>query len=325
MYLGNACQADPYQIVDTASQQGYRVLLDYTLFNASVTNMDSMAGVFLSDEDDDHPADTLKLWQRHLEQRQRNTQIPTYNGGHSNHLSGMFSGLADIQGFDFYGAGCAPHITGFLTPLPFRAPFDFLHNARNNNMPLPTWLYSQALNPGNYWTNGNEIAAEIAMTVLAGSHAMMLFGPWPHPPKGKDGLLLITPLMASLSRLNETLRTGDINGAIVTRDDDADDSMVDAIVGPQGTVLIAINMKADTYNDVLCNVLVEKHWVFHEHRVDTITMQLAQPATRVQEVVAGAFVPLRNSTTSVFNSTHMTLSNVNLGVDATVVRLFFID
>eukprot|EP00045_Choanoeca_perplexa_P017823 m.267935 g.267935 ORF g.267935 m.267935 type:complete len:235 (-) comp17644_c0_seq8:169-873(-) len=234
----------------------------------------------------------------------------------------MFSGIADIQGQDAYSSGCAPHIFGTLAPIPFRFAFDYLHNARNNNMPLPTWLYAQALNKGNYWTNGNEIAAEIAMTVLAGSHALMLFEPWPYP---KDGLDEVSPLMASISRLNETLRTGDIQGAVVTRNDDPEDSMIDAIVGPQGTVLMALNAKADGYNDLLCYVYVEKHWVFHEHRVDTVTMELSQPATRVQEVVAGEFIPLRNGTTSVFNSTHLVLNNLVLGTDATVVRLFFVD
>eukprot|EP00045_Choanoeca_perplexa_P017824 m.267934 g.267934 ORF g.267934 m.267934 type:complete len:417 (-) comp17644_c0_seq8:702-1952(-) len=47
VFLGSCCQADPYDIINTASEQGYRVLLDYTLYNTSqITNLDSLAGCF---------------------------------------------------------------------------------------------------------------------------------------------------------------------------------------------------------------------------------------------------------------------------------------
>ena len=38
----------------------------------------------------------------------------TYDGGHVNHWNGQYAGVSDIQGMDFYVAGCAPHITAVL-------------------------------------------------------------------------------------------------------------------------------------------------------------------------------------------------------------------
>jgi hypothetical protein len=331
VYLFNTCSADPYEIMATASKHGYRLVGGNILFGngVNITNMDSFASVYLVETLDLTPSDALFAWQSHLTQRNINAQLPTYTYGYSNHLSGMLSGVADIQGMTYFGADCSydPIMAHPLQQLPLRAPLDYLYNSRLNNMPLHSWHYTQTLLPsesiGHYWANGNEIAAAIAMTILSGSHALMLNAPYLDPPAAE--LDLVTPLMASLSQLNETLRTGDINGAIVTRDDDAEDSIIDAIVGPKGTLLIALNMKADGYNSILCNIELDQHWIYTEHRVNTVTMELAQPASRVQEMVAGAFVPLRNSTTGVFNSTHLILSNVNLGVDASVVRLFFID
>eukprot|EP00730_Choanoeca_flexa_P013955 TRINITY_DN5911_c0_g1_i1.p1 TRINITY_DN5911_c0_g1~~TRINITY_DN5911_c0_g1_i1.p1 ORF type:complete len:616 (+),score=131.72 TRINITY_DN5911_c0_g1_i1:1-1848(+) len=323
VFLDSSCPVDPYAIVSTANADNYSVLIDCLLYNASkITTTDSIAGVFLADEEDNHINDTVHLWQRALQQYDKSSVLPTYIGGHSNHLSGIFSGIADIQGFDFYGAGCAPHITGFFKPLPFRAPLDFLRNARNNNMPLPTWLYSQALNKGNYWTYGNEIAAEIAMTIMAGSHALMLFAPALQPKYGHD---IVASIMASVEYLKPLLRVADIDSAAVSVSGPANETITSFINGPVGGVLVVLNAKADGYNDVLCEVFADNHWTFHPQTVDSIVVPKVDRYDRVREVVNGTVVPLVNGITYAVTSDNIVIQNVGLGTSADVVRLFIFD
>lgn len=75
-------------------------------------------------------------------------QLSTYIGSKTNKNVGSFAGVADVQGADFYIAACAPHITTFLKNVPIDGAYDYLRNARDNQMPLPTWFYSQGLSGG---------------------------------------------------------------------------------------------------------------------------------------------------------------------------------
>ena len=65
-----------------------------------------------------------------------NKMIATYDGGHSNRLNGAFSGVTDIQGMDFYIAGCAPHITAWAQDQRIQGAYDYLYNTRQNMKPL---------------------------------------------------------------------------------------------------------------------------------------------------------------------------------------------
>lgn len=89
-------------------------------------------------------------------------EVPVYNGAMTNGHIGTFAGMADIQGIDFYVAACAPHIVEWGTHPPLRGSYDYLRNARDNHMPLPTWLYAQGLHDG--W-NKTKLLTEEPITV----------------------------------------------------------------------------------------------------------------------------------------------------------------
>lgn len=74
--------------------------------------------------------------------------LPTYIGGSRGRYNGAYAGAADIQGFDFYVAACAPHITVTGTHPPLRGAFDQLYLVHENHMPHTTWAYTQGLSNG---------------------------------------------------------------------------------------------------------------------------------------------------------------------------------
>lgn len=100
----------------------------------------------------------------------------TYNGAMTNKRIGTFAGMADVQGIDLYTGACPPHIFDFGFFPPLRAPYDYLRNARNNHMPLPTWLYSQGIHGG--WPTQptpQEILVQALSVVAAGGKGLMWF------------------------------------------------------------------------------------------------------------------------------------------------------
>jgi hypothetical protein len=327
MFMSSACNADVKQVANAAIDSGYRVLLTDNFYQSvtDVNNTNSLAAVFLSDEGDDSVEDTARLWNKVIYQRSINPKLATYIGGHSNHLNGMFSGIADIQGFDFYVAACAPHITGFFEQLSLRAPYDMLRNVRNNHMPLTTWLYSQGLTKNwNYMPHANEIAIQIAQTVLSGSKSVMLFQADVDITKGLE---VLTPLMASLSYLNETLRIADVDGAIITKNDDEVDSMVQGFQHPEGLLVMAANFKADGYNDILCEVFAEDHWTFVNHTINQVVATVVGQSFKgqVSEVVAGQAVALQDGVRVVVDGSRVTFENLQLGTEQSLVRFFWIE
>jgi hypothetical protein len=71
------------------------------------------------------------------------------------------------------------------------------------------------------------------------------------------------------------LRTADHAGPqAFSKDDGDDESLVGVLVGPAALVVVAMNTKADSYNDVTCEVGVDNHWQFHEHTIDNLEVFL---------------------------------------------------
>ena len=57
---------------------------------------------------------------------------------------GVFAGMADIQGIDFYNAACAPHITEFGV-IQLRGPYDYLRTPATTTHAVADMV----LQPGN--------------------------------------------------------------------------------------------------------------------------------------------------------------------------------
>ncbi len=105
-----------------------------------------------------------------------------FQGGSRNRYTGIFAGSTDIKGLDFYIAACAPHCTEWGSKQLLRGSYDYLRNARNNHMPGPTWLYTQAFDDSwNSWDgrdrqpNAAELAVSLMSVVAAGAKGLMMF------------------------------------------------------------------------------------------------------------------------------------------------------
>ena len=132
--------------------------------------------IILADEIDGRLEKAKEAWKRSMRFRNITPNIVTYQGGHTYSYAGTFSGIADIQGKDFYVAGCAPHITTAFSKMRIQGSYDYIRNTRDNHMPLTTWGYSQFLD--DIWVvqpNANEIMVQIASVVAAGAKGLMLF------------------------------------------------------------------------------------------------------------------------------------------------------
>lgn len=112
--------------------------------------------------------------------------VASYIGGSRNRRIGLFSGIADIQGMDFYVSACAPHVTAFGKDVPLRGSFDYLENTRLNHAPHPTWLYAQGFS--NFWNlevlgqelrsrqpNATEMVIHAGSVIAAGGKGIMWF------------------------------------------------------------------------------------------------------------------------------------------------------
>jgi hypothetical protein len=113
--------------------------------------------------------------------------LPTYIGGSRGRYNGAFAGATDIQGFDYYVAACAPHITVAGTHPPLRGAFDQLFLVHENHMPHTTWAYTQALHGGWNTTipvigttvyrqpTAAEYRIQALSVLMAGSKGIMYF------------------------------------------------------------------------------------------------------------------------------------------------------
>lgn len=110
--------------------------------------LEYLSAVFLADEDDVHVDSNLRsILHQALAIQNKSPGVLTYQGGHVNRFNGLFSGITDIQGMDFYIAACAPMIISETSPLPLQGSYAYLRNTRNNMMPLPTMSYAQIYGP----------------------------------------------------------------------------------------------------------------------------------------------------------------------------------
>jgi hypothetical protein len=203
---GNSCGFDNVDMIENvAVEHDFWLLPERNIMKKGdgtpgITNSERVAAYFAGDEADTKIYNSEESeyatipWQKyktHTEFSWRHyPEIPVYLGGSRHRYNGAFSGCSDIQGFDFYIAACAPHITVVETNMPpLRAAFDMLFAVKENHMPLPTWLYTQAL--ATMWEitwpplvggekfkrapNSMEQRLSIASVLAAGAKGLMYF------------------------------------------------------------------------------------------------------------------------------------------------------
>jgi hypothetical protein len=169
-------------------------------------------------------------------------QATVYNGAMTNRNVGTFAGMCDVQGIDFYVAGCAPHITNFFQQPPLRGAYDYLRNTRDNHMPGTTWFYAQGLHDGS-WTgqpSASEIIVQAFSVMAAGGKGLMWF---------QSPIDLITSNQASWNAisgsnwafrgLRHLLREGDIAGLATA----SGNAIVDGIRSREAIVVPVIGIE----------------------------------------------------------------------------------
>lgn len=283
-FLGGSCEANPTDIFVAAAQsQGEWFVLPsegYSLNGVGLIPDDGYAGVaavFVGDESDSGLEETWDVWRKVLTaQTNTGNKYAIYDGGHSNHLNGAYSGLSDIQGMDFYVAGCAPHITLWTSDMRLQGSFDYLFNTRQNHKPLTTWLYSQGW-CADCWNVKNldtgELVVQLASVLAAGGKGMMLFQS-DVTLQGSESWVGGGAYLASIALISERLRVSDVEGAqFSTSANLATEAIMQTLALPDGLIFVAINTIASGYNDKTC-LVSGKHWVFDEQVVDSITVEI---------------------------------------------------
>ncbi len=234
-------------------------------------------------------------------------EVPTYNGAKTNGHVGIFAGMADIQGMDLYAAACAPHITQWGVHPPLRAPYDYLLNARNNHMPLPTWLYAQGLSP--IWNKSalfggkihvqpdpQEILTQALMVMAAGGKGLMWFQvnaqEAEYKPARWDAIRLASRMFRGVRHY---LREGDITGLATS---DAT-TIVEALRSPEAIVVPIIGTKTTSApTDISCGAALitealVPHWKMATTQPQvTVTIPRDFGVVDIFEVVDGDVVDI---------------------------------
>lgn len=270
MYVGgtgDGCAYDTLKIVNEVAPKRadfWPFLADGFLGGAgwdkAITDTSRVAGFLLGDEVDGevhkdgkpkaigdmNNAD--KLWSAYPD-------VPTYIGSKTNRNVGAFAGVTDLQGSDFYVAACAPHITQFGTHPPIEGAHDYLRNARDNQMPLPTWLYAQGLSPA--WNkkalitgaevvsqpDPQEILVQGYSAMVAGAKGLMWFQT---NMKEAERVPARWAAIASVSwtfrGVRELLRTGDLTGTAKA----SGPALVEAIRAKDAVVVPVVSTKTSS-------------------------------------------------------------------------------
>eukprot|EP00756_Hemistasia_phaeocysticola_P002550 Hpha_TRINITY_DN11746_c0_g2::TRINITY_DN11746_c0_g2_i1::g.31956::m.31956 len=330
------CGLSSADVLASASQNSFYVFWDMEgdAQSQKPPSQDFVAIAFMGDEVDSDPAHVQRQWSQHLRVTQAlDDRTGTYQGAQTNHRAGVFSGVTDVQGIDYYVAGCAPTVTPVTQTLQLQGSHDYLRNERDNHMPLPMWGYSQGLT--NDWQalpRANEIIIQIASAYMAGSKSLMLFQ-IDETFIGKTEFTQVGNVLKSFALVGESIRSGDIGGAVVTSSDgDGKQSMIEVVAAPNNTFLVMVaNFDASGYSGLLCHTYASDHWKFSSHTVDSIKAQVrGNPGTApnriasFNEIVAGARVPSpSNFGAATFDASSRTLSLTNVALDSTTtVRIF---
>ena len=309
----------------------------------------------LADEIDSSYEKAWEAWYRVLKQEENTAAVgsgpyPTYLGGHFNTLNGAFSGESDIQGMDYYVAGCAPHATAFMQTMRIQGAYDYLYNSRQNMKPLPTWGYSQAFCVDcweHYALNGNELVVQMASVISAGAKGLMLFqsdirSKTDEKQGNEKAWDQAGKFLASVKFMGESLRVSDVEGGKMTTSADPDhEAIVNVLGGPETSIVMFISVNCDGYSDVTCYVPGSpgRHWDWKNIVVDSTRVELPQNLItlaksadktlseyfEVGEVHNGNFkTDPEDVSISIDESGSYTVEKMKLGTTGTVVRMFML-
>eukprot|EP00043_Microstomoeca_roanoka_P008288 m.79844 g.79844 ORF g.79844 m.79844 type:complete len:620 (-) comp14183_c1_seq2:174-2033(-) len=301
--------------------------------------LDHISAILLADENDGNmDANLRETLAAALHIATNYPSILTYQGGKTNRHNGAYAGICDIQGLDFYIAGCAPTIIPVTVTLPLQGSYAYIHNARNNHMPLPSMLYSQLFGSWDVEPHANEIIVELASVLLAGAKGMTLFQSveeyFSKQSADWNGGILTAMRSITHPQVKEVLRTGDIDALPFVSSDQGDPiknitSLTQVIRNHDHMLVIVTSFNAQGYNNLLCHVYASSHWKFEDHTVSNIEITLTDNVSltpsqlqQAVEVVNGTFVAVQNADFAIHPGA-VTLSNVQLQADMPL-RLFLI-
>jgi len=285
---GNTCGFDNVDMIqNVAVEHDFWLMPERNIMKKGdgtpgITNTERVAAYFSGDEADSriYNSDGSEFatipWEKyknHTEFSWRNyPEIPVYLGGSRHRYNGAFSGCTDIQGFDFYIAACAPHITVVETNMPpLRAAFDMLFAVKENHMPLPTWLYTQAL--GTMWEitwppvvgskfkrapNAMEQRLSIASVLAAGAKGLMYF-------QTNIALANSNPatwdeihnMNKDVIALRKHLRVADFGSTLLTDEN----TIATLLRGEKILILVVINLaNTGPLTELQCQTEKDPHW-----------------------------------------------------------------
>lgn len=325
---GYVCKGDPYAILKNAAANGYTTVVESGLDSGIPSKLKGLesgiSALSIGDEVDGNLKDTNKKWKKAIDKRLRIPEIPTYQGGKTSRQCGLFAGITDIQAKDFYVAGCAPHITEATSTMRIQGAFDFLKNTRDNHMPLTTWGYSQFEHSWNTQPNANEVNIQVASVFASGMKGLMLF----QIDMSKAGSSFnkdTKKVMKIFKNIRAELRIADVDAVPFTKDDDKDQSIVTVLRSPNKLIVIAINTKADGYNDLLCYTGISNHWSLHSHGISNLRIDMPdgfQFKGKWQEVTENGIENM--STKHTLDNNHFLIQDISLDKDL-AVRVYLIE
>lgn len=272
------------------------------------TDVSNIAVAFHADECDNElltngypkPQDRANLAKRTWETW---PDLPTYIGGSRGRYNGAYAGATDIQGFDYYVAACAPHITVAGTHPPLRGAFDQLLLVHENHMPHTTWAYTQGLHNGSWNATIPVIGTKVyrqptpaefriqALSVLmVGSKGIMYF------QTDKEMVDMFPATWEEIGKTNREihglkpyLREGDIH-AVVQQDGQF---IASIIRSRQIMAVVLFSLNTTTVpTEQQCLSAQNVHWGWGPH---TVTVPVAVPpefpVAEVWELRNGQFLP----------------------------------
>jgi hypothetical protein len=282
----------------TVVAEGLRALvsddfIDTPDFTAAIGDTAALAGFMTGDESDGEvylengaakPAEksdaARALWDAY-------PGVPVYNGAKTNRNVGAFAGMTDVQGIDFYAAGCAPHITPWGTSPPLRAPYDYLRNTRDNHAPWPTWMYAQGLfdewnkdtllGERVFQPDPQEILVQAMMVVAAGGRGLMWFQTdAEEAARTPARWQAIADANHMIRGVRRQLIAADVTGRAVASVG-ADRVLVEALRSPRAVIVPVISLFAEqTVTDAVCaaaqgtGVPAPPHWVLGSQQTDIV-------------------------------------------------------
>jgi len=250
----------------------------------------------------------------------------TYNGAMTNKRIGTFAGMADVQGIDLYAAACAPHVLDYGNHPPLRAPYDYLKNARNNHMPLPTWLYSQGL--GGWYTlpAPQEILTQAISVAAAGGKGLMWFQFLAEMAnENPDVWAAMSDANWIFRGIRKYLREGDITG-MASSDEN---TIVELIRAGDAIVVPIITLAADVApTDAECTEFglgmepEAPHWILTERDISVnLTLPEDFPVVDAFEISSGQPVDMQYPAS--LNGREISISSIPVSNDLPIHVFIF--